>query len=436
MEIINEMGLSVNYYLILFFVLLLYLLILKRYLYSLIDPLLLLVVSESIITAAMIWMFMADQLVLKWLIYFLCSQMSFLLGLRVFKPIKEAKIIERNVHYRELFKGQLVIMVLIVAGFLYIILEVISYKLFGFGLYVYSKGITRNGTWMQGNGIGLISRLIQGTRTIILVSIFELYFQKHLQKNVILKGVVIILSLIILFELVMSGSKSSVLVVLYVLSLYRYFTNGIKQKIKLKMKFFLFIIACLYFSLSIIITKTKYQTTYKSAIFILGRRIVAESDGVVYTFSKKYDDISYLNYENPIMTLLSPFLTPLRIIPRSYVDPAIGIQISGRKDMGPNGRQSIVGFLAFSWGGIIFAFILGLIVNYSRIKLYYKLKNNFTGALLYIIFVYNFINLSKDPIMAMGMLFNDLLVFFSIYGFALFIVNSNKISNTKSFGGN
>ncbi len=239
-----------------------------------------------------------------------------------------------------------------------------------------------------------------------------------------------------IFLLIGSGSKSGILLILFILYFWREYlkhkTKDIERIKSLNKKVFFIlcvgIISC--FFLIMLDVGEDVELIIDNFIF----RIIGYGDIFPYFYSFNFFPNNIDVADNFIISLFGPFFQTLHIIPYydSSVPPSIGLQVyqfinNTFAIRGPNPRHNVYGLVIFGEiGSIIYSLAIGLISSYLRnVKIFFGYKN----IISYIFYIYLYIfacGLNTDVVLSINGLFISLLVFGIIIvmsGFILYINN-------------
>jgi hypothetical protein len=289
-----------------------------------------------------------------------------------------------------------------------ILSHLITYSLFGIPLFAE----TRLSTYSNSGGWGILSHILKFASFYSLVYVFYLYFNKP--KSLLIFIFVLLTSVIFSF---LSGSKSSILGILFAFFIYKYFYE--KSNISFKsMKKYLFII--LLFPFIIIGFQHGRGASVLNSIVSFAMRLLANGD--VYWMGFPNDVIDTINIENPFTYLFSRILGPFRVIDISLVPPPIGAQLywinypSEEGVMkGPNTRLPVLSWVLFRWFGLFISFFIGVFCAWWRTRIMQYLPHGIITVILYGYIYISFTAFFTDPLLASSSIFSMSFSFFIIY---------------------
>jgi oligosaccharide repeat unit polymerase len=396
-----EVVLKYGYLYVLFSIIIL--LFFRKYLTSIFDPIIfiLLAISSSLAISCENYFF----------VYVLISSLAFFLSFYfVGNPLPSKKIIvyENN-------DLNLLLIFTYIYFFLYIIINL--YLFWTSGIPLFTKNPTLNKVIMYNDGLGFIRRINFSSNFLTICIFLSFILSKE-------KKIFFIMLLINVIITVISGSKSGLLYIIFIVwyiiqndflwtSTNLYLRKMIKSTIK-----YLFITSIIIFiAISIIESKNEDSSPFFSILF----RLMEFGDVMIY-YSVDYvrDYFSHLGIIDYFRYELNGIFGMLRL--DNYLEP-IGYQLVKaywNKDnlfngaiLGPNALFFVKGHIFFGYiGGVIYSFLIGFTVAFARKKiLNSQIKNIFIFALS----TYLFFTLPvflKEFSLAFSMCV-DLIIFFS-----------------------
>lgn len=399
-----------------------YFLVLKRYIYSFIDPFLYHVITSasgfSVIFVLWILKYIDDYYCYS----FLITQISFILGIYVFKPVKLIKT--DKVNYKVCKLPIYINILYILSGVLFILVNYLLYLFKGIPLFMSSRLEAGIG------GFGILLSVIYVTQ-IIVITIFLIKF--FILRNKLSSLDIFFMANIIIATL-LSGSRSGILGFIFVsFYVFFFFANKFNLNIFAKYKVkFIFIMA-----LTVLISLILFYVTTKSNPFsAMFFRLVMTGD--IYMMAYVNDNINIIE-GNFIEHFLYPVLAGFKLISWEYLPKSIGQQIlnyiySTDIVAGPNARMNIVALKFFGfWGGIFYAFIIGLLISFIRNKLIHLIKKSYFGLFIYLFISIPCLSLETD-------IFHGIFQYKSIFVIStpLFIISfiiSDLVKHKKTFIG-
>ncbi len=393
----------------------------RKYIYSVLDPLVLFILMSASGYSVVFILKHFDIISNRIYLNFLLTQCSFMIGFKFFKPINLKKKQVKKIVISRLCK-----ILFVMSIFLYIVSQLIVYTKVGIPLLMESRLEAFTG----GYGFGIFSRILYVTEPILISIATVSIFQKKERKNFFYK----ITLLIILTNSVLSGSKyegiEMVFTVFFVFLFLKRSWNpkGTKKVLKINFKIFC-ILLFIIFSV-IIIIQIQLNTNFGkgnsiSPFMVLAMRFVNTGD--IYMMSYPYENYLIAEKANGIIALFSPILGTLRLIEWEKLPNAIGLQLFQKMHetqliAGPNTRHNIFGLFYFGfYGSIIFSYFAGLCASFLRNKLYYLVRNNMIGMLIFILMAKDSLNFETDPVSLVSNFLSIILIFPFLYFISLII---------------
>ncbi|MRG46920.1 hypothetical protein GFS24_17495 [Chitinophaga sp. SYP-B3965] len=305
----------------------------------------------------------------------------------------------------------------------------------GIQLYVYyAKGIpllydSRLEYYTGGSGFGIFSRILDVLPVFLFYSLFEKVAEKKITKNFRSYLFYTFGFCFYFATLVLSGSKSSILIVAYTIFCYYYINRQIPLVTSIWKRFrFVIIPGALFFVLLIITVQSLSQTDAGSPVISLIYRFVASGD--VYWYTYPNDVIyTYKPIQNGWLMMSNDFLGFFRIMDWASFQEYPGVyfyKYHHDSDLiqGANMRHNVFGLLYFGFAGsIIYSFFLGLLVSFIRFFMPRMTINNsyFKFACVYLLLKCNAIE--ADMTLFITYINNLVIVLIMIIVFNLFITS-------------
>lgn len=404
-----------------------YYLIVKRYKYSILDPVAVCLLISGICTSDVIYMYIRGMVSITLFLSFLFAEIFFIVGFNIVTPQKyNSNINKIDDENKMLFYRKWKSNLFYVSSIIYICTQLYSYKKIGIPFFMDS---TNTFLLELNSGNGFIKRVLDGIFPIITYLSFDRIFSMK-KINLLQKTYTMIVFIFIVITMSLSGYKSNFISLIFILQLFKVFTtNGNRNKIiekKINKKIvFLSLISAVFI---ILIINYRYisHTNESSAFSYFLIRVVAFGDVYIYTYIG--DVLGQLVISNPFIAIFSDILGMFRIVSREDIPNNLGLQIyqiatNTNYITGPNPRQNIFGLVYFGfYGGMLYSFVLGLIISLTRNRLINKVPSNFIGGIIFCTFV-NQIALAPTDIasLCLGPL-NSFIIFFSILLFLSYII--------------
>jgi len=357
--ILNNMLLSISLFTLIF---LIYLFLYKRFLFGIFDPLFFTMLGQasSTFSIAIMYMYNLINKYYLWNYFFneILLYLGFFLGYKINNKLKYYTSINQRYNNKIEF-----ITIYYIFTFIYILFQLLSFKLFGLGIFLETSRLDMY------QGYGYINRILNATAipSMILIMIKLFYYK---EKNIYDK----LLIALLFFAALTSGSKSAILpflitsfISIYIINIYtnNMYSKNIKNFKKFIPVLIIFILIAVFF-----INADKSFFGILSRIF---SRFLISGDiymlGYHENIFNNFHSMSALNY---IFAGIIPVINKFGF----NIDTAlpIGTQIfhyyvDTQQTLGPNARYNYLFFFLFGYiGSLLFSFLLGFIISYSRFK--------------------------------------------------------------------
>jgi oligosaccharide repeat unit polymerase len=372
----------------------------KKYTSSWLDPLrinLLIIVFTAVVP---LFLFATGTIKFELTLYFILAQLAFWVGYIIFAK-KQITFSKTTLINEEKTAYILYIIFLIV----YIILISLTYILLGIPLFMASRLEV-----YSGSGLGIFARIMPFAQ--IYCIFYSFYSWKNLKRFSLKKIVVIFSFLIFLTTGILSGSRSSFFIFLFVYWGYCYFFLANASLVN---KYYKFLLLGLVFSIfSFVLKSDGYEIL--TGLTGFGLRAISSGDNYFMALPndiwKSVDTGPWFNH------LFSGLLGPLRIINTSLVPPPVGYQLSWAVNpsldglaTGPLSSPALLGFLYFRWGGIVFSFIIGLLISITIYKVPTIMPKGLLSSIFCCYMYMQMLTFIQDSSLGMSYLFDTILNF-------------------------
>lgn len=391
----------------------------RKYTHTLFDPLILTLISVAFTTVVPFFLYFTGKINLGITLYFTLAHLAFWVAFSI--PAKKQITFSRFVITDE---KNIAYSLYIIFLLIYLSLTIISYIVLGIPLFKESRLEV-----YSGSGLGIFARIIPFAQFYCIF--YSFYFWKDSKKISFRKAVVIFSFFIFLITGILSGSRSSFFVFIFVYWGYSYFLLKDTKNLK-KLYKFLFI-GFLITLFSFVLKSEDYDVLTGLSSF--GLRVISSGDNYYMALP---NDIWKNVVTGPWYShLFLGLLGPLRIINAAFVPSPIGYQLVWAVNpsldglaTGPLSSPALLGLLYFNWGGVIFSFLMGYFVSICM----YRLPKLMPGGLLSSIFAAYFymqmLSFIQDSCLGMSYLFDSILnfvfLFFLISG--LVFLSKNKLA--------
>jgi hypothetical protein len=357
----------------------------------------------------------------RYLASYLLTQVAFWAGLFTFRPLKkQALIVSAKTWVFEdqcLFEKSL----FIISSGIYIIAQLISYKVVGVPLLIGSHIDIYNSS----GGWGILGRILDVVKPCAIFMLIYFLFKK--QPSVFFNAYKYCFLFVVLLFFALAASKGEFMALGFLVFCFLILNASRLKDIFSRMRRLEIIIisAALCFAFFTILVLPDSENIGYSSTGYFAFRLVSSGDA--YFFAYPNNNIEQINGAHPFLALSGDIFSTVRIIPRDQQPQILGLQLFRMfSDLdiitGPNARHNVFGYVYFGfYGSIVFSYLIGLTLGFVRNKLFFRLRRSLLGQLL---FVYLYLHLSAietDPPMAISNLENVLLIFPFILGLSIFV---------------
>lgn len=346
----------------------------------------------------------------KHFIYFLISQVCFLIGFVIFRPYKGP-----NSNPISFNKSPLINITFYCSLFLFLFATAITYYFQGIPIFLENRLIT----YQAGGGIGIFGRLINVMFPILTYSVVYRIFAADSKKQRFC-FVHFFSILVLVVSGVLSGSKGAVINLVFVFSYFIifFFTDYSTPKSALKILYSFLIIGFISALVVLIIPVLAYNGNKLLIFETLYRRIAISGDIYVLAYPNNViDKIPVVN--NGFIPLFKDFLGFTRLLSPNEIPEPLGkilYEYANNTTLiagGANSRHNIIGYKYFGYiGGLLFSFLIGFSTSFLRNKLPKLIKKTPLGGLIFTVLALIAINLEIDPVYYIGQFNNILFIFF------------------------
>jgi hypothetical protein len=415
----------------------------RKYIYSIFDPMLLVVISLCFGTADVLFMHLLGAVSSYYFWSYNLTQIFFLIGFIAIRPVR-IKALEQKLSWHESVQARITISVLYYfTSIAFVAAQLTSFSYFGIGLLQDSRLML----YSEAGGGGIIGRIIPVTSMITIFLLLDRFFS-NCRRNIIVKVYDTFVFLMVLISLFATGSKSSLLTIVYGVFFYcfffcrfREFTNSVQKLRKFQARFF--VVACLG-ALGIIFIELLgvLESSRINPLMALGLRFIQSGD--IFMAAYPSDAIASMEWNNPLSVMFSDFIGFLRIIPYEDLPKPLGLQLyrfSIETDLvkGPNPVHNVFGLFYFGYfGSLIYSFSIGIIISTIRNKFIFVLPKSRLGGLMFMMISQPMLGICTDISYSLSLINNLLfvglpIIFFSmLFGQILFaIFNSNSERGMK-----
>ena len=381
---------------------------------SIIDPFFFQIVGCAFANIIPFFLYLTGQCPQKHFIFFVISETAFWVVLLLFwKPTKFAgyKIINEHQYARLLFWMCLSV---------YMLSNILTYIYVGIALNMES----RLELYTESSGLGILGRLSDFACLYIVYYSFDKILKCRRKKYAIVFLFVIVNSFL-------SGSRSSILILLVGYYIYAYFYVGKMPRVKKKYIALILLFPVLLISMSAVSDSGGFYDSLGEFSY----RVLSYGD----CYWSAYPDnmIDTVKFNSPFKTFFSGLLGPFRIIDVSKIDISIGTQLLWNANPlkegimgGPNSRPPIMGWCYFGWSGIFFTAFCGWLSSMLLFRLRKLFPNSFLGVFVYGYLYYLSTMILTDFSLFLGSL-ATMLINLILYGSLLLLLSDLKIKYVR-----
>ncbi len=392
----------------------------KNYTHTWFDPLRIYLLTAAFTAVVPVFLYAIGNIDFNLFAYFTLAQLVFWLAFII--PAKKKLILSKKILTNE---KRIASILYVIFFSVYVISVGLTYILLGIPLFKESRLDT-----YSGSGIGILERMIP------FCQIYCIFYSFYLWKNSTglfnSKRIITIFSFF-LFAVVgiLSGSRSSFYIFLFIYWGYCYYYTRDVQKLSRYYKFFIIGIAISLLSFSL--QSGSYNLLGSLSSF--GLRAISSGDNYYMALPndmwKQVETGPWFNH------LFYGLLGPVKIIGGSNAPPPpIGFQLTWLvnptiygQSTGPLSSPALLGFLYFGWGGIVFSIIIGIFVSLVIFRLPAILPKGIISSILCTYIYIQMLSFIGDPTLGMAYLFDML---FNIFILVLLILLINRPSR-KSY---
>ena len=255
--------------------------------------------------------------------------------------------------------------------------------------------VSRLGAFANSGGFGLIERIENGSFYILAFCTIFHFINSRIKSK---KTNVLIMTWLLIY-LSLSGSKGALLGIVQILFLIKFVfsSNNEKGSSEPSNTLIYFLVSGIF---AFAVLAIQSQGDIIDALAGFAFRLVSFGD--IYMYAYLNDTIHYITGDNPIIGLFGGMLSTFRIIPVDWIYPHMGLQFTGLiyPDLdymaGPNPRHNVFFYHYFGWMGVVFSYIIGILIRFFQMRLYALKRRGYLSLLWAFLFYFAFISLSAD----------------------------------------
>lgn len=410
------------YVLFLAFFSIVYYFILRRIVISILDPILFPIIFSVFGSATVYLLSYTGAINFYVLMSYTFTQIAFFLGLFSFKSIK-GRVIFKWKQLRDLSEevsiqsnNRLSSLIFYFSTIIYLSCQGLIYYLRGIPLFMDS----RLETFVGGAGFGIIGRILDVTIVCSLYSFFTIVKFDRPRLSELVKYFLVGL---IAISLILSGSKSSLIVIVGVLWAYLLF-SVLKEKESSKLYDIYLVIGnnlkkMIALGLIVILIIIHIQTSssdadLKNPIFMLALRFIHSGD--IYWYAYPNEVYKIIDGSRGFSALFMDAMGFFRLEDWGNLPESIGVTLKNihhpsKIIQGPNARHNVFGLIYYGFfGSIIFSFFMGWLISFVRNKLPYIIRGNIFWGIFFAYLAIKIPVCEIDPMLAFTYLNNAIFI--------------------------
>ncbi|QEH39759.1 O-antigen polymerase [Chitinophaga sp. XS-30] len=420
------------YVLVLISLSVLYYLLFRKVIYGIMDPYFLSLVYSTFATSVVVFLYFTEHISTYLFINFCLSQTAFFIGffaLRKVNLLNTPKETSRPLGNTPFTK----LIFFLITSSMFIVFQFYTYWERGIPLFYASRLEYFEG----GSGFGIFSRFLSVLTVVSLYAFMDLLSSRKAYKSFSLFFYACFYVLVLFASLLLSGSKSSFLIIMFVAFSYFYFNGRINELMAVWKKWRTIILSSCFILVLFIITIQGGQEggNILTSITMLGYRFMSSGD--IFWYSYPNDLVfTYPYHINGFQMLFNDLLGFLRVYSWEQLRFHPGeyfykLHHYSEITQGANARHNLFGLLYFGYGGsVIFSFCLGLLVSFVRFQLprYSRYKGIILPSFAAFLFIKG-LSLEGDPTLFFTSLNNVLVVFFPVLIIYLLVESFFRVKN-------
>lgn len=390
------------------------LLLLRRYFYSIFDPLLYFTVLSAMAGSIVLYLYYFKLISPYYFWSYIATQTAFVGAFLLIKPPVTVPSTRPLSRYP---KSGTINILYFISVMLFVASQLFVYSRTGLPIFLES----RLEVFAEGGGFGFLSRLILVTSTISLCGAF--YRLLILERGVISRVFDCSVVAFVIVVAILSGAKGQLLSLIFTVSLALYFarkyypTQTIERRVR---RFFYFIVALAFpAALATIYFQANIEGVGELAVALVMRFF---QTGDIFYLVYPNDVLSHLANGNGFLALFYSPLGTLRLVSRDALPVNLGLQAFWYHydtDLltGPNARHNVFGLHYFGpYYSVLFSFALGLLFSFTRNTMYRLLPAGPIGMIAYVLLVNCALFIDQDVSgQALDYFFSVLILFPPLY---------------------
>jgi|ERR1035437_878439 hypothetical protein len=404
--------------------------LMRRHLFSVLDPLFfMLIVNETFCIADVLFMFQFGMIDARIAVNYLLTESAMFIGILQFG------VIARSMVFSPLpATGQPALALKVsyaLSLVLFVALHLLVYVERGIPILQKSRLVI-----YKSPGWGVLDRVFDVFLVIVIYYLMDV-LRRRPWKFAEWSSILTLIAIEIL-----SGAKSSVMVLFGIAGLASYFIGTSKTYFSLRSNYFrIGILLAMAGAFAVIIIQrngVEQDEQQLSPVDLLVFRLVSSGDALIYAYPNQF--IETLDSRNPLGAVLKEFLTTFRIVPSDELPEHIGVQIvehlggNGKETM-TNAKHNLFGFVYFGFcGSILYSYLVGTSVGLVRYTLRRRLPRNWVGGVIFTMMSFGTIGMIVEPDFAPRYVIGILIIFIPFVFLASVLATAVR-SSARASGG-
>ena len=402
-----------------------YAFIFRKYIYSLFDPFILLVISICFGTADVFMMYHNDHISTYYFRSYACTQALFILGFLLIRPIKPPSAKQGATWQLRKPNDLRVTVLYYVAAITFVASQMTSFVVAGIPLLMESRLMI----YRESGGVGILGRIIAVTSVITIFLLLDRHFARQ-KRPLAAKLFDTFMGLFTVVALLSSGAKSALLGIVFLGFYYEFFFRNFRgyaetiKKIKsLQRKLLILAVIGAFAVITVDLAMTDNASLNPLLLMIL--RFVQSGD--IYMYAYPDSALEMMTWNNPLTVVFTDVLGLLRIIPWANLPENLGSQlyqyfVASDQIIGPNPVHNVFGLFYFGYfGSMLYSFAMGFFLSFIRNKFIYLVPRNKLGGVLLALVTLPLMAVYVDVSLAVSNFDNVLLVGFPLIAFVVML---------------
>jgi hypothetical protein len=386
----------------------------RKYTHTWFDPLRIQMVISTFTSTVFVFLYISGLIKLNVFIY-LCIAVILFWSAFIFAAKKTISFSKKKLANEASISFVLYLIFLV----LFVFIMILTYVLFGIPIF---RG-NRLETYV-GSGFGVLGRMLPFLK--IYCIFYSFYLWEKSTRLSFERLLVIIVFLIFIVTGILSGSRSSFFIFVYIYWGFSYIYRRNIQKVTKYYNVLILGLGITILTFSIQSGSTNLAGSFRPFV----ERVVASGDAYFMALPK--DNWMHVNIDEWYKHLFYGLIGPTRIM-SGYKYIPVGFQLYGlvypssvEPSSGPLSDPALLSFIYFRWGGLVFMLLLGFFVSLVIFQMPSLLPRGIISSIVYLYILLQFLNFIGDPCLGMAYLFDTILnitflliimlITYSIYG--------------------